>query len=601
MVRHVVVVAWVAALASSAACTCGGVKVNQRQPQLLADRVIRFPDLCPGDTLSADAPLHNVGGAPLNLTNPRFTDGTPRSFAIVSVPSQIFPGGDDVVTLTATGAGEGHLLTRFVVDTDDPAWPSAHFNVAAFSPPLNGRTLDQARREVHALCDDGNGFGDCGFLDYNHNPGDASTTVKLVAGSAPVVRTATLTNKGCGKLQLREVKLVADTANGGSAADVKLFTVLSPSGATVLAGGASVPLTVQFSPPAGVDSLPNVRVHVLTDDPVTPDLSMGLLAEADAPAMLVEPQSLEFYDASQGAPAKHAFTITNRGTAALTVTTLALDTQAGWSLDAAVTTPFTLTPSQAKSVGVTFAPQGAGGSSASVTVTALDGETATVKCYGGGYPQLGVTWLSGNTPAPPPIDFGTVATGAKDVERTVQLTNLGHADLHVTKLELAWNPGNGYSLKSAPPLPLTLPAGQNAALTIAFDDNVLLRDDPAKLGVVSDDPLGAPSGGEATFDVASKNDPNYPPVASLSVGGSGAVGSAFTLDASGSTDPEPADVLTYAWKLRSAPQGSAATLSSTTGATVTLKPDVPGPYVVSVTVADQFGSKDTATARPVAR
>ncbi len=573
------------------ACNCGGTKVSQRPPQLFADRLIAFPDICPGDTLTLDTKVSNIGGSPLDFATPRLEDGAPKSFRILATPTSLPAGGDGVISLSATGNGDGHLLTRLLLDTDDPNVATARFNVSAFSPPLNGRTIDQARREVHALCDNGQGQTDCNFLDFNHAPGDPNAELKIVSGSAAVLRTAQLINKGCGQLHIRELKLVVGI--GGAASDASLFTITAPAGAMTLSGGASTPLTVSFQSPAGKNALPNVSLHILTDDPVNPELTLGLLAQADAPSLTVDPFTLAFYDATQSTPATHTFVVQNNGTADLTVSTVALDHADGWTLVVqGGAPPFTLTPGTTRTVSVTYAPKG-GASKAVATVTASDGETGTVTCYGGAYPQLAVT--------PSPIDFGTVVTGAKGTERTVQIANAGNADLHISKIELAWNPGGGYAIKTAPPAPLTIASGQNASVVLRFDDNVLMRDDPAKLGVACDDPLAAANGGEATIDIKSSDDPNFPPVASVTVTGANKVGSVWTLDASSSTDPESTDTLTYAWTLKSQPQGSTAQLSSASGTKVTLTPDVPGPYRVSMTVSDQFGSSDTAGTVPVAQ
>jgi probable HAF family extracellular repeat protein len=67
------------------------------------------------------------------------------------------------------------------------------------------------------------------------------------------------------------------------------------------------------------------------------------------------------------------------------------------------------------------------------------------------------------------------------------------------------------------------------------------------------------------------------------------VGTAVTLDGSGSTDPED-DALSFAWTLDSAPTGSAATLTGVATAVASITPDVEGQYVATLTVSDQLGS-----------
>lgn len=85
---------------------------------------------------------------------------------------------------------------------------------------------------------------------------------------------------------------------------------------------------------------------------------------------------------------------------------------------------------------------------------------------------------------------------------------------------------------------------------------------------------------------------NAPPVAKITVtSNTVAVGSSVAVSGSGSTD-ENSDPLTYRWTL-TAPTSSTAVLSSATAVSPTFTPDLPGAYVLSLTVND--GKADSAT------
>ncbi len=60
-----------------------------------------------------------------------------------------------------------------------------------------------------------------------------------------------------------------------------------------------------------------------------------------------------------------------------------------------------------------------------------------------------------------------------------------------------------------------------------------------------------------------------------------------SLDGGGSTDAD-GDALTFSWEFDSRPAGSGATLSGAATANPTFTPDVPGNYVIRLTVADAF-------------
>jgi len=78
---------------------------------------------------------------------------------------------------------------------------------------------------------------------------------------------------------------------------------------------------------------------------------------------------------------------------------------------------------------------------------------------------------------------------------------------------------------------------------------------------------------------------NELPVADAGADQTVMVGQTATLDASGSYDPE-GETLTYTWELIQAPTGGAAALSSTSGVTVELTPDLEGAWVVRLVVND---------------
>ena len=93
-----------------------------------------------------------------------------------------------------------------------------------------------------------------------------------------------------------------------------------------------------------------------------------------------------------------------------------------------------------------------------------------------------------------------------------------------------------------------------------------------------------------TFDTTSAAGPVANPGPNQTVN----VGSTVALDGTGSTNPSGVGTLTYSWAFISRPPGTATRLFYTTVATPTFVADVPGTYVIALTVSNGTDSS-TAT------
>ncbi|HVO29876.1 MAG TPA: S8 family serine peptidase [bacterium] len=85
---------------------------------------------------------------------------------------------------------------------------------------------------------------------------------------------------------------------------------------------------------------------------------------------------------------------------------------------------------------------------------------------------------------------------------------------------------------------------------------------------------------------------NASPVARTNAPITAIPGLAVTLSAAASTDPD-GDPLSFAWRLVSAPTGSTAQASATSGATITFTPDRAGAYAFALTASDGTTSDST--------
>jgi len=82
---------------------------------------------------------------------------------------------------------------------------------------------------------------------------------------------------------------------------------------------------------------------------------------------------------------------------------------------------------------------------------------------------------------------------------------------------------------------------------------------------------------------------NVPPVAMAGPNQTVKIGTAVTLDGTGSYDPDHDTTLAFSWEVVSKPSGSTVTLSDPRGPTPSFIADYPGTYVISLVVKDSQG------------
>lgn len=121
------------------------------------------------------------------------------------------------------------------------------------------------------------------------------------------------------------------------------------------------------------------------------------------------------------------------------------------------------------------------------------------------------------------------------------------------------------------------------------------------LQVLVMDPDGEVSTDEVVITVSDV--PNDAPIANAGQDQTAMLGQTVTLDGSASSDTEDdlaGTPLTFAWSFDTLPANSAATLANETSAAPSFVPDLPGDYLIRLTVTDSFGAVSVDTVRVVA-
>ncbi|MHB8077641.1 MAG: S8 family serine peptidase [Candidatus Krumholzibacteriia bacterium] len=198
---------------------------------------------------------------------------------------------------------------------------------------------------------------------------------------------------------------------------------VSPNGGSV-AAGASVDLTVTCNATGLCGSRFDADLHVMSNDPVTPDRSVPVgLDLIGTPDILVAPGALDFGPVYLTATRELTVTVENGGCADLHVTGVAID---DGRFTTTVAVPFTLAPGAALAVPVVFAPTAAGPLAGTLSFTSDDPDSPAfpVALAGSGleFPDIAVA---------PPSLAATLASGGTSTG-TLTITNNGAGVLDFT-------------------------------------------------------------------------------------------------------------------------------------------------------------------------
>ena len=197
---------------------------------------------------------------------------------------------------------------------------------------------------------------------------------------------------------------------------------------------------------------------------------VGAGGAVPAPAVALSPTSLTFTSQTTGTTsAAQTVTVTNSGTASLTISGLSLaGTNPGdyGQTNNCPLSPSTLAAGATCTASVTFAPTAGGTRTASLSVTDnATGSPHSVALTGTGTappaPAVGLSPIS--------LTFTSRTTGTTSDPQSVIVTNSGSAALTITGISLAGtNPGDYGQINNCPLSPSTLAAGASCTASVTF-------------------------------------------------------------------------------------------------------------------------------------
>jgi sugar lactone lactonase YvrE len=301
----------------------------------------------------------------------------------------------------------------------------------------------------------------------------------VAVGTTSAAQVFTLSNPGGSALDITGINIMY--GNGSP------FAVASKTCTNNLDPGKSCTISVTFSPTATGAATANLEVEdYLNNSPQTSALS-GTGTAGTAPIAALTPANNYFGSFAIGSTsAAQTFTLTNSGTAALSVTSISLTgANAAEFAIASKTCGSSVAAGASCTIAVTFSPTSTGTSQAILSVT----DNAN------GSPQSST--ISGNgtaaaapaaTLTPANLDFGSVETGTKSTAQNATLTNTGNAALAISGITLTGTNSSAFTTTTT--CGSSLAAGASCTVSVIFDPTVAATD-TASLSV-SDNAAGSP-------------------------------------------------------------------------------------------------------------
>jgi Abnormal spindle-like microcephaly-assoc'd, ASPM-SPD-2-Hydin len=338
---------------------------------------------------------------------------TPLQISIKDSDGNPVPGATVTFSVVAGSSGaSGTFSSSATIATDS--------NGSATAPDL---TSNSVAGQFTATATHG-GLAATFTLTNVDGPQISLTPSSLSFGSQDVNTTSAvqpikLSNASSGALMINSIAIT-----GTNAAD---FSQTNNCGNSV-AAGASCTISVTFSPQAAGSRSGSLTV---TDDAADSPHSAALSGSGVAVAQIsLTPSSLSFGNQNvKTASAARAITLSNAGSAALAITSIAISGTNAGDFSQTNTCGTSVAAGASCTISITFTPQAAGTRSASVTLTdsaAGSPHSAALSGSGVAVAQISLT--------PSSLAFGNQKVKTTSSARTITLSNVGSAALSITSI-----------------------------------------------------------------------------------------------------------------------------------------------------------------------
>ena len=352
-------------------------------------------------------------------------------------------GGSGTTISGATVSGSGFSFAGPALPVSLQAGQSASFSVS-FLPSGAGATsgtLSLSSRQ---------GSLSVALAGTGVKPSISITPSDLSFGSVPLgvtsTQTVTVSNPGNATLDITQL-------TGPSSS----FSVTGLSAPTTLTPGQTSRFSVSFTPNA--TGAQTSSVGLVTNASTSPmALPLSGTGVQMQPQIAVLPSSLAFGNVNVGSTGKQSLTISNTGSAALSVTAINVTGASFGTVD--ISLPISIAAGGSGAITVSFAPTASGSVSGSLSLVSNAPTSPTaIALSGAGAPQAGQLTINPTT-----VSFGSETVGTTSSKQTVTLTNSSSsASVTVTGIS-----ASGPFAYSGVTLPATINPSSTLPVSVAF-------------------------------------------------------------------------------------------------------------------------------------
>lgn len=376
---------------------------------------LSFGNVAVGTKSTDNLVLNNTGTTDLSISLLTVT-GSDFTVSGITTPKTIPAGQSVTLAITFTPTGTGHTTGSLVITSSDAANPT-------ITVPLTGAGSSNAIGQLSA------------------NP--SSLSFGTVGTGTSNKKQIVLTNSGNAAV---DISSMSASGAGLAISGVNLPISLNPS--------QSATLTATFDPAQSGSLSGSIKiVSNAGNSPLTIEVT-GSGAQA---GLALTPSAYSFGTVVDGQTKSETVTITNTGTAALTIADVTVD-GSGFSVSG-LSTPVTIAAGSNTHFSVLFAPTTSGSHTGTVSIASNAPNSPNVLALTGASTGSSVNLSA----SPSAVSFSNVNAGSSS-SKSVTVTNGGNTSLTISQINVN---AKNFTV-SGINTPLTLAAGQNTTMKVSF-------------------------------------------------------------------------------------------------------------------------------------